>query len=86
MKNLIYTVIMSAAMLTSSGLTTAKADDDRDREQRCENKCEEKKEQCERFKPDNAAFQQCLAKVEQDCKQVCKKDNENEHEHHGRDH
>jgi len=86
MKKLIYTVTLSCAMLGSSALVGATPDDkDRPGEKACETACEAKKEQCEKLKPDTAAFNACLAKVRQDCKDACKDQNENDRDR-DRDH
>lgn len=79
MKKLIYTFTLTTAMLASSAAIWATPDHgngggDKD----CETACEAKKEQCEKLKPDTAAFNACIAKVQQDCNNTCENRDNNE--------
>lgn len=64
-------------MLASSALAWATPD---------ETACEAKKEQCEKLKPDTAGFNACVAKVQQDCKDVCKDRDDNDRDRDRGDH
>ncbi len=76
MRQIVYTLTLSVAMLASSALATDKPGGGKNKH--CEDACEQKKEQCERLKPGSDDFKRCMADAEQQCKQACKEDDDDQ--------